>query len=253
MKIISWNVNGIKSTEKDLLELISSEQPDVIGIQEVKSHPDTLGFELKMMAGYSAIWNWHRSRNGYSGTCIFYRSDLGDVKTHISMEEDRFDVEGRYTQVDIDDYSIINIYFPFGGGKFERQDYKLDFHRRVSEKVKELGKEGRKVILMGDVNIAHQPIDIFDPIGFQNKSVFLPQERAWLDEFIDIGFIDTFRKDNDGIQEFSWWPYTDPLRTLYTGMRIDYILTCADISFSDPKILKDIPGSDHVPVIATIH
>lgn len=252
MKIISWNVNGIKSTEKDLLELISSEKPDVIGIQEVKSHPDTLGFELKMIPGYSAVWNWHRARNGYSGVCIFYKADLGVSATHISMGEDRFDVEGRYSQIDIDDYSIINIYFPFGGGGFDRQDYKMDFNRKVSEIVKTLKKKGRKVILMGDVNIAHQPIDIFDPVRFQNRSVFLPQERAWLDEFLDMGFVDTFRAENDGVQEFTWWPYSDPLRTLYTGMRIDYILTQNGIRFSKPQILKDFPGSDHVPVAAEV-
>ncbi|GAB4162167.1 MAG: exodeoxyribonuclease III [Candidatus Dojkabacteria bacterium] len=255
MKIATWNINGIRSAQQQLLNFIAEYTPDILGLQETKAHPDDLDFTLKLIPGYSVDFAWCKKNKGYSGTAIYYKNELKPDNFHTTIGIDHFDIEGRYTQLDFDNFSIINGYFPFGGGTEERLQYKLAFNEAVINKVEELTKNGRQVVIMGDINICHKPIDIFNPALFVNKSPFLPAERQWISRLIKLGYTDSFRFFNNEPYQYSWWPYTDPARVSGVGYRIDYILTpqILDSALVEAKILKNVYGSDHCPVIVELH
>jgi exodeoxyribonuclease-3 len=252
MKIVSWNVNGIRSRETRLLEFIEKHQPDVLGLQEVKAHPDTLAFTLKFVPGYEVVWNWCKTKHGYSGTAIYYKSELSPTNIVTEMGSEKFDIEGRYIQIDIGNLSIVNGYFPFGGN--ERLDYKLEYQDKITEISNKLKSDGKKVVVMGDINVCHTEIDLFDPILYANKSCFLPKERQWLTDFLKSGFIDTFRMFNKEPRNYTWWSYQDKLRVINRGLRLDYIFVDKNLvdSIKSASIMKDEFGSDHCPISCEI-
>lgn len=258
MKIATWNVNGLRSAETKFLAFLERHQPDIIGLQEVKASPDDLPFTVKIPDGYVSDFDWCKYRRGYSGVGLYFRTAAfknSRPKTVVGIGEERFDKEGRVVTVENKDITVVNAYFPFGGGnRPARLDYKMNFCEAVYNYVVALKNEGKRVILMGDINIARNPEDLYSPAAYANTSVFLPIEREWLEKFLALGFVDCFRKFEKSGGHYTWWPYTDPTRVVNNGLRIDYIF--ADKSLDEGvvtcEILKEQFGSDHCPVIAEI-
>jgi exodeoxyribonuclease-3 len=249
MKFATWNINGIRSAETELLQFLDKYSPDILGLQEVKAHPDQLGFTLHCHPDYEAYWHWCEEKSGYSGTAVLVRRDIELSQSDIGIGESKFDSEGRVISVYWNNYVFINTYFPFGGRE-GRLKYKMDFCDSIYKITEDHLREGRKVILVGDINISHMPIDIFNPEAMGTTSVFLPEEREWFSKYLKLGMIDSYRLSNQQTQEFTWWPYTNKARTLSNGMRIDYILLPESItSIKQSCILKNQYGSDHCPVL----
>jgi exodeoxyribonuclease-3 len=253
MKIVSWNVNGIRAVEKKgFCEWLAAESPDILCVQETKAEPGQLSDGLKAPldrqgAPYKSFWA-SAERRGYSGTAIFSRTEPLDVQ-FFGIKE--FDSEGRVLQAYYKDFVLISAYFPNSQDAGARLPYKLDFCAAMLERCKKLTAEGRHFILCGDYNIAHKPIDLAHPKENEGNAGYLPEERAWMDQFIGSSFVDTFRHfypDESG--QYSWWSYRMKARERNVGWRIDY--HCVDEQFLpnvvSSTIRPDVPGSDHCPV-----
>ena len=247
LKFISWNVNGIRAIEKKgFIELLQELDADVIGLQETKAQPDQLSDSLKDIPGYTSYWH-SAERKGYSGVAFYSR--LKPVAVHYGLGDPEFDCEGRVITLEFDSYYLINIYFPNAGEKLKRLDYKLRFDAKLLLFSQELEKE-KNVILCGDFNVAHKEIDLKNPKTNVKNAGFSPQERAWMDNFVEAGFIDTFRMFNQEPEQYSWWSYRFSARAKNVGWRIDYF--CVNKNAKDnvkgAAIKQEILGSDHCPV-----
>jgi exodeoxyribonuclease-3 len=253
MRILSWNVNGIRAVEKKgFLGWLSGESPDVLCLQETKARPDQLSEELlnpvdKTGKPYKTYWA-SAKKPGYSGTAIFSKKEPLDLKP-LGIAE--FDDEGRVLQAFFKSFVLISAYFPNSQEGGARLGYKLAFCDAILKYCNELVKKERHFVLCGDYNIAHKPIDLARPKENEGNAGYLPEERAWLDSFTQAGHADTFRHFHAGEpNQYSWWSYRMNARARNVGWRLDY--HCVDRAFlprvKSSIIRPDVEGSDHCPV-----
>lgn len=245
---ISWNVNGIRAIEKKgFLDWFKSENPDFLCLQETKASSEQLSKSLLEVEGYSAYWNQARKK-GYSGVAIYTRMKPDNIEYGFGSEV--FDQEGRVIILEYQSFFLINVYFPNGSSSAERLKFKLDFYLEFFKYIQKIQDKRKKIIVCGDWNTAHNEIDLARPKENRKTSGFLPEERALIDQFIDIGFIDTFRFLHKDMVAYSWWDYKTQARQRDVGWRLDYffINNTASASLMDAFILKDVFGSDHCPV-----
>lgn len=252
MKLYSWNVNGIRAAEKKgLVDWIQSEQPDVLGIQELKATEDQLPDTLKQIDGYHAFFN-PAERKGYSGTAVYYKEE--PLNIHTGLSDDRFNHEGRTIVMEYPDFTLYNIYFPNGGQGDDRLQFKMDFYDCFQKDVNALVAEGKRVIVCGDVNTAHTEIDLKNPKSNAKRSGFLPIEREWVTQFLNDGYIDTYRYFYPDQIKYSWWSYRFNARANNAGWRIDYFFASENAKdlLEDAAIHTDVMGSDHCPISLTL-
>lgn len=248
MRLLSWNVNGIRAVQKKgFLEWLQQSGPDILCLQETKAEKSQLDDALVNVTGYFSFWH-SAEKKGYSGVAVYSRKEPTAV--HYGLGHDEFDREGRVIQLDFDKISLFNVYFPNGGAGHKRVPFKLDFYDHFLKKINSLRKKGQLIIFCGDVNTAHQEIDLARPKENQKNTGFLPEERAWISKFIDHGYVDTFRCFHTEGGHYSWWDYKTAARQRDIGWRIDYFFIDKTLVSSLKKafILKDVLGSDHCPV-----
>jgi len=248
MKIISWNVNGIRAADKKgLFEWFQKESPDILCLQEIKALPEQVPPHLRNTPGYNIFLN-SAERKGYSGVATFTKEKPIDVKNGFGIET--LDNEGRTLITEFPSFILFNIYFPNGKKNQERLDYKLNFYDTFLAYADNLKAKGKNIIICGDFNTAHKEIDLTHPKANENRSGFLPIERAWIDTFTDHGYVDTFRHFNKEPNQYSWWDMKTRSRERNIGWRIDYFFANKEILPKIKKafIIQDVMGSDHCPV-----
>ena len=248
MKLLSWNVNGIRAAyKKGILNWFSVEQPDILCIQETKAMKEQLPEDLINVNGYNSFFS-SAERKGYSGTATYTKVNPLKVSNGIGIQ--KFDSEGRFLVTEFDEFMLFNIYFPNGKAKAERLQYKMDFYEAFLKHLKKLLKQGKKIVICGDVNTAHKAIDLARPKPNEKISGFLPKERAWIDKLLEAGFIDTFRVFNQKPEQYTWWDMMTRARDRNVGWRIDYFFVSDNLkdNLKNAFILPDVMGSDHCPV-----
>ena len=247
MKVLSYNVNGIRAAlNKGFAEWLKVSQADVICIQEIKALKEQVDTKVLEDLGYHHFW-FSAQKKGYSGVAIF--SKIKPNKLEYGSGIDHMDFEGRIIRADFDKVSIMSLYLP-SGTNIDRLEYKSKFMDEFQDYINELKKEYPNLIICGDYNICHEAIDIHDPVRNKKVSGFLPEERAWLDGFINSGFIDSFRLLNSEPHHYSWWSYRANARNNNKGWRIDYALVSAPLKENIKRsfILPEAKHSDHCPV-----
>ena len=248
MRILCWNVNGIRAAaKKGFIDFLLKESPDVICLQETKAHVEQLDPSLVNIPSYESHFH-SGEKKGYSGVAIYTKKKPNAI-TH-GCGATRFDSEGRVLSMDFGDFVLYNIYFPNGGRGPERVRYKLDFYDHVLEQWQDLRAEGRSVIVCGDYNTAHEEIDVAKPKEWSKISGFLPEERAWLDKIIDMGYVDVFRKFSDAPEQYTYWDNFQNSREKNKGWRIDYFFVTEEFvpRVKAAKIMAEVMGSDHCPI-----
>lgn len=250
MKIISWNVNGIRAAyKKGLPDFLRREEPHIFCIQESKCQKDQVGPEFTDLLNYKSYWSC-ATRKGYSGVTTFVREEPKDVEYGIGKSE--YDSEGRFVVTRHPGFLLYNIYFPNGGSGDERHNYKQAFLKDLQKHLSARLKAGEEIIVVGDYNIAHKEIDIHDPVRLATHSGFLPEEREWMTGFFNSGFIDTYRfLHPNETERYTWWDYRTMARMGNRGWRIDYISVSKGLEKRVVKaeILDHVEGSDHCPVV----
>jgi exodeoxyribonuclease III len=252
MKITTWNVNGIRAAlGKGLADWIQTEKPDVLCLQEIKAKPEQLSETQLNFPGYKVFWN-PAERPGYSGVATFLREDQAEIR--LGLGEPRFDVEGRVIRSRHPGFLLYNIYFPNGQRGQDRVEYKLDFYSYLLDICDQLHNENENIILTGDFNTAHRPMDLYHPKENEKNSGFLPEEREWVDRYLDHGFIDIYRQLYPERVQYTWWTYISNARQRNVGWRIDYFLVSKNLAprIKDVVIRDEVPGSDHCPVTLVI-
>ncbi|HHS49656.1 MAG TPA: exodeoxyribonuclease III [candidate division Zixibacteria bacterium] len=248
MRIISWNVNGVRAVlKKGFIDWIEAESPDVLCLQETKLQADQIPPELIEPLGYKTFWS-HAERKGYSGVATFIKGDFDEVRD--GFGEPKFDSEGRTLVAKFRDFTLINGYFPNGGRGPERIEYKLDYYKFLLEFVNNIRADGGNVVITGDFNTAHNEIDLANPEANRNHTGFLDIEREWIDRYIESGLVDTFREMFPDRVAYTWWDYRTRARERDVGWRIDYFMVNREFfpKVKDAFILKDVLGSDHCPL-----
>lgn len=250
MKIFSWNVNGIRAVHRKgaWAEFLALE-PDIVGLQETKAHPEQLTQDLLEPLGYKSYFSSCKIKKGYSGVAIYTKTEPLNVEYGMGIE--RFDQEGRIITTYYEDFVLLNVYFPNGGGGPVRLAYKMDFYEAFLKHVKELRADGHKVIFCGDVNTAHTEIDLARPKANEKNTGFLPQERSWMDEVVTAEFTDTFRYYNpDKVDQYSYWDMKTRARDRNVGWRIDYFFVAPEVlpHLKKAEIHQSVLGSDHCPI-----
>ena len=246
-KLISWNVNGLRAVEKKgFLDFLHTCGADMVAIQETKAQANQLSDALRAPAGWHSYF-CAAERKGYSGVAVYSRQKPLQVSYGLGEE---FDKEGRTLILEFPTFFFLNIYYPNGGQGPERIDFKLRFYDCFLRKSKELFKTGKTVIVCGDVNTAHQPIDLARPKENETHTGFLPEERVWLDKFITAGYTDTFRYFVKEGGHYTWWDYKTGARKRNVGWRIDYFFidTPSVKKLKSAGMLSDVMGSDHCPI-----
>jgi exodeoxyribonuclease III len=251
MRLLSWNVNGLRAVHRkgDWGTLWKKEKFDILCLQETKAEEEQLVDELKNMANFKSYFASSQIKKGYSGVAIYTKSEPESVEFGIGIK--RFDDEGRVITAHYKEFTLLNIYFPNGGGGAERLRYKFDFYDAFLEHVETLRLKGCAIIFCGDVNTAHEEIDLARPKENENNTGFLPEERAWIDEVVAHGYADTFRLLNPTKKDsYSYWDMKTRARERNVGWRIDYFFIDQSLRSSLKKadILSHIYGSDHCPV-----
>jgi exodeoxyribonuclease-3 len=248
LKILSWNVNGLRAVyKKGFLDWFLTESPDILCLQETKVTEGQVPQDLKSIKGYRSYFT-SAGRKGYSGVATYSKVEPESVKAGFGVK--RLDAEGRTLVADFGDFVLFNVYFPNGKASAERLEYKMDFYDAFLKHVDGLRKAGRNVIVCGDVNTAHKEIDLARPKENRHVSGFLPEERTWIDRFIASGFVDTFRTFNGEPGQYTWWDYKTRARERNVGWRLDYFFISESLRdrVKDAFILADVTGSDHCPV-----
>ena len=253
VKIISYNVNGIRAAiNKGFIEWLKTNPADIVCLQETKASKENIDCAALNELGFSDCW-FSAQKKGYSGVAVFSRIKPDNI---IYGNGDKVsDDEGRILQLDFGDTRLINAYFPSGTTGDERQAFKYVWLDSFYQFVQDLRKEKPNLIVCGDYNIAHKEIDIHDPKGNKKSSGFLPEERAWMDKFLDSGFVDSFREFNKDPHQYSWWSQRFPsVRLQNKGWRIDYINVTKSLlpRLKGASILPDVKHSDHCPVMIEI-
>ena len=253
MKIISYNVNGIRAAiRRGLLTWLAQENPDMVCLQEVKASLDQIDVADFTSLGYHVYWMDATSRKGYSGVAILTKQEPRHVAYGCGYEV--YDREGRVIRADFDTFSLMSVYMPSGTTGDTRQLFKMQWLSDFYQYIDHLKLEKERLIISGDYNICHRPIDIHDPVRNKNSSGFLPEEREWVTQFIDSGFIDTFRYFHDQPDQYSWWSYRAGARSKNVGWRIDYHMATDNLKdrLSGAAILPSVMHSDHCPVVLNI-
>ncbi len=249
LNLISWNVNGIRAAQrKGFLDWLSVAQPDILCVQETKAHPDQLDDELRQPEGYHTYWA-SAEKKGYSGVALYSKIEPQSVQIGLGIEA--YDREGRTIVADYGEFVFIGAYFPNGGRDHSRVPYKMAYKADFLAFCNALQAQGKGVIFCGDVNTSHQEIDLARPKQNQHTTGFLPEERAWLDEVVGQGYLDTFRQlypEREGA--YSWWSYIGGARSRNVGWRLDYFFVSPDLwpCVDDALIHPEVMGSDHCPV-----
>jgi exodeoxyribonuclease III len=252
IKLLSWNVNGIRAIKnKGFYDWFTRETPDVLCLQETKARPEQLDDDLKAPPGYNVYWNYP-VKKGYAGVAVYTRDIPQDVKYDFGKGD--IDTEGRVIIVDYRTFILMNVYFPNGGMGPERLRYKMDFYDVFLNYADSQVKAGNKLVICGDVNTAHQEIDLARPKENSKKTGFLPEERAWIDKFISHGYVDTFRYFHKEANQYSYWDIKSGARERNVGWRIDYFFVSDNLmgSVTGAYILPQVMGSDHCPVGITL-
>ncbi|MBT5855882.1 exodeoxyribonuclease III [bacterium] len=249
MKIISWNVNGIRAChKKGFSEFLETEAPDVLCLQETKANVEDLDEHIVRPSGYHSAWFSASSKKGYSGVAIFTKDKPQNIVEGFGIE--KYDREGRVLMADYGDFAVFSVYFPNGQMNEDRLIYKLDFYNDFFAHCNDLRDQGKHLIITGDYNTAHHPIDLARPKENESTSGFMPIEREWMDKLEQQGYVDTFREFNKDPEEYSWWSYRTRARERNVGWRIDYCFV--DQAFlpqvTNAFILQGQHGSDHCPV-----
>lgn len=250
MKIISWNVNGLRSVySKGFIEWFGKEDADIVCLQEIKANENQLVFELTQLEGYHAYFN-SAEKKGYSGVAVYTKKKPLSVKITLGLSI--FDTEGRILELEYPQFVLMNLYIPNGGRDKSKLIYKLAVYEALSEKLRKI--RDKKIILAGDFNIAHREIDLARPKENADNIMFTPLERKQIDELLKNGFVDSFRSFNKEGSNYTWWSYMRNARKRNLGWRIDYIFITKGLlpKLKDAFILKDVKGSDHCPVGVTI-
>lgn len=252
MRITTWNVNGLRALlRKDGWEWVNEYRPDVLCLQEIKAKPEQLTEkQLSLFEGYNVVWN-PAERPGYSGVMTLMKKDW-TCALGLGVEE--FDVEGRVIQTELDDFHFFNIYFPNGGRDLKRVPFKLDFYATLLDICNQLHESGKKVVITGDFNTAHQEIDLANPKSNQKNTGFLPEEREWVSKYLEHNFMDAFRELYPEKVQYSWWSYRANARARNVGWRLDYYLVSKELmpQVKDVVIHDEVMGSDHCPVTLVI-
>jgi exodeoxyribonuclease-3 len=253
MKLLSWNVNGIRAAAKDgkLAKWMDTQDADIVCVQEVKAfqeqYEESIGGAL--LAGSKYQSHWHSAQKpGYSGTAVFSKKEPLSVKQGIGVPE--IDHEGRVLVVEYKEFTLLNCYFPNSQRDSARLDYKLFFCKKFLEYTEALRAAGKQVVICGDLNIAHKAIDLKNPKANEKNAGFLPEERAWMDQYLATGYVDTFRKFTPDPGQYTWWSYRPGIRERNIGWRLDYWLVNQEFSdrVKTSRIQSDVLGSDHCPV-----
>jgi exodeoxyribonuclease III len=248
MKIITWNVNGLRAAlGKATLKWAWEQQPDILCLQEIKARPDQLKEEHRSFPGYDVVWN-PAERAGYSGVATFLQSP--SLELRLGLDVPVFDVEGRVISTLHPGFRLFNVYFPSGQRGRERVQYKLDFYAHLFALCDRLHAHGESIIITGDFNTAHMPIDLRNAKQNIRTSGFLPEERAWIQKFLDHGFVDAYRHLYPDRIQYTWWTYRATARERQVGWRLDYFLVSETLMplVKDVIIHDEVLGSDHCPV-----
>ncbi len=252
MKIISYNVNGIRAAmKKDFIEWLTAANPDVLCLQEIKAMEDQIDTDAFTKAGYPFQYYYSAQKKGYSGTAIISKVEPKNIVYGTGIES--MDMEGRNIRADFDSLSIMSMYLPSGTND-DRLSFKFTYMDLFLEYVTQLRETVPNLIICGDYNICHKAIDIHDPVRLKNTSGFLPEERAWMDKLVESGFIDTFRMFNDQPNQYSWWSYRGGSRARNKGWRLDYHMATPPLKdrIKRAVILSEAVHSDHCPVLVEV-
>jgi exodeoxyribonuclease-3 len=252
MKIISYNVNGIRAAlRKGFLEWLGTVSPDVVCLQEIKANEDQLDLSLFEEAGYKYNYWYSAQKKGYSGVAILSKTEPDAVVFGTGI--DYMDFEGRNIRADFGDISIMSMYLP-SGTNMQRLDFKLTYMADFQEYAEKLKKTNPNLIVLGDYNICHEAIDIHNPVGLKNVSGFLPVEREWIGDFMKSGFIDSFREFNSEPDNYTWWSYRANARNNNKGWRLDYAMVASALKdrLSRSVILSEAKHSDHCPILIEV-
>ena len=248
IRLISWNVNGLRAVyRKNFMEWFRSENADVVCLQETKSRPDQLPEDLLSVPGYHAAFS-SAEKKGYSGVAVYSRET--PRRTAETFGDSGFTGEGRVLALDLEVFKLYNIYFPNGKASAERLSYKMGFYESFLTRLGPALRKGERIVVCGDVNTAHRAIDLARPKENEKTSGFLPEEREWMDRFLEAGFTDTFRMFEPGGGHYTWWDMKSGARKRNVGWRIDYFFVSAPLRdrVRAADILKDVEGSDHCPI-----
>jgi len=246
--IYTWNVNGIRAVaKKGFVDWVKKSKGDIICLQETKAQPEQVPDEVKNIKGYDSFW-FSAQRKGYSGVGTY--SKIKPVKTTNGFGNESFDNEGRVIFSEYEKFVLANVYFPNGGRGPERVKYKLDFYDELFLYLNKNYRDKKGIIVTGDYNTAHKEIDLARPKYNETNSGFLPEERAWIDNIINLGYVDVFRKFHKEPNWYSYWDVFTRARDRNVGWRIDYFMVSDDFvdNISSANIHMDVMGSDHCPV-----
>jgi len=246
MKIISWNVNGIRAVYKrDFLGWLRKTNADIVCLQEIKIQPESFPIDLISPQNYYSFFNF-ADKKGYSGVAVYVRKKPLSIENKLGVE--RFDTEGRILKLEFPKFILINIYLPHGGRQKENLKYKLKVYQQLLNYLKKI--RNKNIILIGDFNVAHQEMDLARPKDNKNNIMFTPEERKQIDKIIKLGFTDGFRKFHKDNGHYTWWPYAFNARQRNLGWRIDYAFISKSLApkIKNTFILDKVPGSDHCPI-----
>jgi exodeoxyribonuclease-3 len=251
-RLLCWNVNGIRAIKnKGFLEWFKKESPDILCLQETKARPDQLDADLKEIPGYDVYWNYPEKK-GYAGVAIYTRDKPQDVKYDLGGA--KLDTEGRVIMVEYPAFTLFDIYYPNGGAGNKRVPYKMDFYDVFLKYADSLVKSGKKLVISGDFNTAHKEIDLARPKENVKNTGFLPEERAWMDNLVTHGYVDTFRHFHKEPEQYTYWDLKTGARARNVGWRIDYFFVSENLlpQVTSSFILPEVMGSDHCPIGMTL-
>lgn len=253
MKIYSWNVNGLRAVQRKKVfpQYLYEVDADIFCVQETKSHPAQLTEDVKTPNGYQSYFS-SAEKKGYSGVATYVKQAPLKVQEHWGQEE--YQQEGRILQLVYDTFTLYNIYFPNGRASAERLQYKMQFYQDFLRHLSSAIKEQPNILICGDINTAHKEIDLARPKENAKKSGFLPEERAWMDELVAAGFVDTLRHFNQAPDIYTFWDTFTRARERNVGWRIDYFFASTNLlpRIKNAAVHADVMGSDHCPVSVTL-
>ncbi|MEI6237965.1 MAG: exodeoxyribonuclease III [bacterium] len=261
MNIITWNVNGLRANvKKGAFDWLISQDVDAFCLQETKVHPDQLDEAVKNPPGYTSYFDHSKLRKGYSGVAVFVKKEVAEnpknklEKVEYGLGNAEFDQEGRFLALFFKDFVLINCYFPNGGGGPDRLTYKLKFYDEFLKFIEKQRKAGKNVIFCGDVNTAHNEIDIARPKENENHTGFLRIERDWMDKLVSAGYVDVFRTFNPEKVQYTWWDMKTFARDRNIGWRLDYFFVNKEFfpKIKGVQVLDEVLGSDHCPLLLTV-
>lgn len=255
MHIISWNVNGLRANiKKGGFDWLLNSGADIICLQETKAHPDQLPPEVVSPTGYFSYFDHSKTKKGYSGVVVYTKAK--PEKVEYGLGKEKFDQEGRFLGLFFKEFALFNVYFPNGGGGPERLKFKLEYYDAFLKYLEKVRKTCPNIIFCGDVNTAHEEIDLARPRGNEKNTGFLPIERAWIDKVVNHGYIDTFRALHpDEKEKYTYWDMKTFARDRNVGWRIDYFFASKEFfpKINKSEIIDSVLGSDHCPISIEIN